>query len=84
MGRLSPAQQKTLLQCAQEAGQHQATVVEADVENIRKFLGDNGMQTTRPDRKSFINAVLPLQEKFVAERGAEFKTMLDKIRATAA
>lgn len=84
MGRLSPEQQKTLLQCAKEAGQHQRTVVEAEVENIRKFLADNGMKTTRPPQKSFINAVLPLQDKFVAERGADFKGMLDKIRAAAA
>ena len=84
MGRLSPEQQKTFLQCAQEAGQHQIATVESEVENIRKFLGDNGMQITRPDRKSFINAVQPLQDKFVAERGAEFKGMLDKIRAAAA
>lgn len=84
MGRLSPEQQRTLLQCGKEAGQHQRSVVEAEVENVRKFLGDNGMKTTRPNQKSFINAVLPLQDKFAAERGAEFKAMLDKIRAAAA
>jgi hypothetical protein len=42
------------------------------------------MQVTRPNQKSFINAVLPLQDRFVAERGAEFKGMLDRIRAAAA
>ena len=84
MGRLSPEHQRTLLQCAKEAGQHQRSVVEAEVENIRKFLGDNGMKTTRPSQKGFINAVLPLQDKFAGERGAEFKAMLDKIRAAAA
>lgn len=84
MGRLSPEQQRTLLQCAKEAGEHQRTVVEAEVENVRKFLADNGMKTTRPDQRSFINAVLPLQDRFAAERGADFKAMLDKIRAAAA
>lgn len=84
MDRLSPEQQRTLMQCAKEAGQHQMTTVESEVEDIRKFLGANGMRVTRPNQKSFINAVLPLQDKFVAERGAEFKTMLDKIRAAAA
>ena len=84
MGRLSPAQQKTFLQCAKEAGQHQIAVVESEAEDIRKFLGENGMRVTRPNQKSFINAVLPMQDKFVAERGAEFKTMLDKIRAAVA
>lgn len=84
MGRLSPAQQKTFMQCAKDAGQHQIAVVEAEAEDIRKFLGENGMRVTRPNQKSFINAVLPMQDKFVAERGAEFKTMLDKIRAAAA
>ena len=84
MGRLSPAQQKTFLQCAKEAGQHQIAVVESEAEDIRKFLGENGMRVTRPNQKSFINAVLPLQDKFVAERGADFKTMLSKIRAAAA
>lgn len=83
MGRLSPEQQRTFLQCAKEAGQHQMATVESEVENIRKFLADNGMKVTRPNQKSFINAVLPLQDRFVAERGAEFKTMLDKIRAAA-
>lgn len=84
MGRLTPEQQRTFLQCAKEAGQHQRSTVEAEIENIRKFLGANGMQVTRPSQKSFIQAVLPLQDKFVAERGPEFKTMLDKIRAAAA
>ena len=84
MSRLSPAQQKTFLQCAKEAGPHQITVVESEAEDIRKFLGENGMRVTRPNQKSFINAVLPMQDKFVAERGADFKTMLSKIRAAAA
>ncbi len=83
MGRLSPEQQRTFIQCAKDAGRHQQTVVEAEVENVRKFLADNGMKTTRPNQRSFINAVLPLQDKFVAERGPEFKAMLDKIRAAA-
>ena len=81
MSRLSPEQQRTLLQCAKEAGQLQITTVESEVENIRKFLGENGMRVTRPNQKSFINAVVPLQDKFVAERGVDFKTMLAKIRA---
>jgi TRAP-type transport system periplasmic protein len=81
MSRLTPEQSRTFLQCAKEAGQHQIATVEAEVETIRKFLGDNGMQVTRPDQKSFIQAVIPLQDKFVAEKGADFKAMLDKIRA---
>ena len=84
MSRLSPEQQRTLLQCAKEAGQLQITTVESEVENIRKFLGENGMRVTRPNQKSFINAVVPLQDKFVAERGVDFKTMLAKIRAATA
>ena len=84
MDRLSPEQLRTFQQCVKEAAQHQITTVESEVEDIRKFLGANGMRVTRPNQKSFINAVLPLKDKFVAERGAEFKTMLDKIRAAAA
>jgi hypothetical protein len=42
------------------------------------------MRITRPNQKSFINAVVPLQDKFVAERGVDFKTMLAKIRAATA
>lgn len=83
MSRLSPEHQRTLLQCAKEAGVHHRTVVEAEVENIRKFLGENGMQVTRPNQRSFINAVLPLQDKFAADRGADFKAMLEKFRAAA-
>lgn len=83
MGRLSPEQQKTFLQCAKEAGQHQIATVESEAENIRKFLSENGMRVTRPNQRSFINAVLPLQDKFVAEKGGDFKVMLDKIRAAA-
>jgi TRAP-type transport system periplasmic protein len=81
MSRLSPEQQKMFLQCAKDAGQHQIATVESEVETIRKYLADNGMQVTRPDQKSFINSVIPLQDKFVAEKGADFKAMLDKIRA---
>jgi TRAP-type transport system periplasmic protein len=80
MSRLSPEQQKTFLQCAKDAAQHQIMTVEAETETIRKFLGENGMQVTRPDQKSFINAVIPLQDKFVAEKGGDFKAMLDRIR----
>ena len=83
MGRLSPEQQRTFMQCAKEAGLHQRNTVESEAENIRKYLADNGMKTTRPNQKSFINAVMPLQDKFVAERGAEFKAMLGKIRNAA-
>lgn len=83
MSRLSPEQGRTLLQCAREAGQHQITTVESEVETIRKFLGDSGMQVTRPDKTSFIQAVIPLQDRFAAEKGADFKLMLDKIRAAA-
>jgi TRAP-type transport system periplasmic protein len=81
MSRLSPEQRKTFLQCAKEAGQHQIATVEAETETIRKYLGDNGMAVTRPSQKSFVEAVLPLQDKFVAEKGPDFKAMLDKIRA---
>ena len=81
MSRLSPEQQKTFVQCAKDAAQHQIVTVEAEIETIRKYLGENGMQVTRPDQKSFINAVIPLQDKFVAEKGGDFKAMLDRIRA---
>ena len=83
MDRLSPEQQRTFLQCAKEAGQHQIATVESETEDIRKFLGENGMRVTRPNQRSFINAVLPMQDKFVAEKGGDFKGMLDKIRAAA-
>jgi TRAP-type transport system periplasmic protein len=81
MSRLSPEQRSTFLQCAKEAGQHQMALVEAEVETIRKFLGDNGMQVTRPNQKTFIDSVIPLQDKFVADKGGDFKAMIDKIRA---
>ena len=66
---------------AKEAGQHQIASVESEVETIRKYLGDNGMQVTRPDQKGFISVVIPLQDKFGAEKGPDFKAMLDKMRA---
>ncbi len=84
MGRLTPEQQRTFTKCAQDAGAFQTQTVEAETEVIRKFLSDNGMRTTRPKLTSFIDAVLPLQDKFVAARGPEFKEMLNKIRAAAA
>lgn len=80
MSRLTPAQRTTFLQCAQEAGQHQISVVEAETETIRKFLSENGMQMTRPDKGSFIRAVMPLQDRFAAEKGPDFRAMLDRIR----
>lgn len=81
MSRLSPEQGRTLLQCARDAGQHQITAVESEVETIRTFLGNNGMQVTRPAKASFIQAVIPLQDRFATEKGSDFRTMLDKIRA---
>lgn len=83
MTRLTPAQRETMMKCAKEAGQHQIATVESETDNIRKFLGENGMQVTRPNKKSFIQAVLPLQDSFAASKGAEFKAMLDRIRAAA-
>lgn len=83
MSRFTPAQRATFMQCAKEAGQHQISVVEAETETIRKFLGENGMQVTRPDKSSFIRAVLPVQDRFAAEKGPEFRAMLDRIRLSA-
>lgn len=83
MSRLTAAQRTTFLQCARDAGQHQIATVESETETIRTFLGANGMQVTRPDKRSFIEAVIPLQDRFANEKGAEFRTMLDKIRAAA-
>lgn len=83
MSRLSEPQRKAILRAAREAGEHQARVVEAETEEIRKFLAERGMATTRPDTKPFVALARKVQDEFGARQSPEFRDMVERIRAAA-
>lgn len=51
---------------------------------IRKFLTTTGgMKQSNPDKTNFIKAAMKVQDKFAAEKGAEFQALIEAIRAEA-
>lgn len=81
MKKLSPEEKAALYRAATEAQEFADEHNFAELEKTRKFLEDNGMKVTRPDRTPFIEAARKVQEEFADKRGTEFSQQLEKIRA---
>ncbi len=81
MKKLSPEEKAALYRAAAEANEYTDEQNFAELENTRKFLEEKGMKVTRPDRTPFIEAAQKVQEEFASKKGAEFKELLQKIRA---
>ena len=79
---LDDAQREAVMRAAREAGAFHTDYMIDRIEEVREWLStEGGMSITRPDRTEFIEAARPVQENFAAERGEDFKMLLDEIRA---
>ena len=84
IGKLSDEQKKAVFRAADEAGQYHRDVMQKQIADIRNFLGNEGkMAVTYPDKTEFIKAAIKVQDAYVADKGADFKALVDKIRAAA-
>lgn len=81
---LSDEQRAAVMRAASETGEYHTEYMIGRIEEVREWLStEGGMAITRPDRTAFIEAAQTVQEEFAAERGEEFKALLDQIRAAA-
>jgi TRAP-type transport system periplasmic protein len=83
IGKLDDEQKKAIFKAAQEAGEYQSTVMSKEVDEIRAFLAENGMQVTYPEKSGFIEASLRVQDEFAAQKDDAFRALLSDIRAAA-
>ncbi|MCG8355552.1 MAG: TRAP transporter substrate-binding protein [Kiloniellales bacterium] len=84
MGKLDADQRDAVLRAAKEAGEYHTQVKLEEIESIRSWLSsEGGMAMTRPERAPFIAAAQKVQQQFAAERGDEFKALVDEIQAAA-
>ncbi|TQV79074.1 TRAP transporter substrate-binding protein [Denitrobaculum tricleocarpae] len=84
MNKLDDDQRAAVMRAAKEAGEYHTEVKLEEIEGIRSWLAnEGGMEVTRPDRAPFIAAAQEVQQKFAAERGADFKAIVDEIQAAA-
>ena len=84
MGKLDADQKAAVLRAAKEAGEYHTKVKLEEIESIRTWLStEGGMSVTRPDRGPFIAAAQKVQQQFAADRGDEFKALVDEIQAAA-
>ena len=84
MDKLDADQKAAVLRAAKEAGEYHTQVKIEEIESIRTWLSnEGGMSLTRPERGPFIAAAQKVQQQFAADRGDEFKALVDEIQAAA-
>ena len=84
MNKLDDNQREAVMRAAVDAGAYQKEEMGGRVNEIRAFLtGEGGMQTVEFSREGFIAAGQRVHDKFVADKGDEFKTLIKKIRTAA-
>ncbi|GAB5467919.1 MAG: TRAP transporter substrate-binding protein [Rhodospirillales bacterium] len=84
MDKLDDAQREAVLRAARDAGIYQKEEMSKQVGEIRAFLtGEGGMQTADFDRSDFIAAGQRVQDSFAADKGDDFKSLVDDIRGAA-
>ncbi|MBW4710493.1 TRAP transporter substrate-binding protein [Roseobacter sp. YSTF-M11] len=84
MGKLDDAQRDAVMRAAHDAGVFQKEEMTRQVGEIRAFLtGEGGMKTAEFDRSDFIAAGQRVQDKYAADKGAEFTALVTEIRAAA-
>ncbi|SCY32772.1 TRAP transporter substrate-binding protein [Desulfoluna spongiiphila] len=82
LGKLTDAQRDAVIKAGRDAGRlHRANMLKK-IEECRSYLEANGMKITRPDRTPFIEAARKLQDEILSKRSAEFREMVDQIRAS--
>ncbi len=80
MKKISPETRKQLERAAAEANAYVDDVVMNNIKKIREELVAKGMNMTTPDRTKFIEAAQKVQDMFAAQKGAEFKALVEKMR----
>lgn len=84
MSKLDESQTDAVERAALEAGQYHTEHMVNKIEAVRSWLtNEGGMEITRPERADFIAAAQTVQQQVAAERGEEFKALVDRIRAAA-
>ena len=84
MGKMTPEQKEAVMKAAADAGQYHREEMEKQVAEIRNFLAnEGGMKVTHPDKTEFIEAAIRVQDNYVADKGPEFKALVDSIREAA-
>lgn len=84
MNKLDGTQRDAVLRAARDAGLYQKEEMGSRVAGIRAFLtGEGGMQTAEFERSGFLAAGQRVQDRYAAEKGDDFKTLLAAIRAAA-
>lgn len=84
MRKLTDEQRAQILAAAADAGAEMARQVATETEDVRKWLvEEGGMARTDPDKTDFIKAAQGVQQKFAAERGADFIELVNAIQAAA-
>ncbi|MGJ3262858.1 MAG: TRAP transporter substrate-binding protein [Salinarimonas sp.] len=81
MSRLPDGQADLVRQAAIEAQAHQRDVMQAQLDEIRAELERNGMELTYPEREAFIAAAQTVQDEFATDKGEDFRSLVEKIRA---
>ncbi|MBN2567907.1 MAG: TRAP transporter substrate-binding protein [Deltaproteobacteria bacterium] len=84
MKKFSAEQKQAILRAAEEAGNYHRDKMQKEVSEIREFLKTTGgMTTTYPDKAEFIKAALTVQDKYMADKGDDFKSLVKAIREAA-
>lgn len=83
MNKLSAEQRAGLFRAGMATDLEYRKVMVQEIENVRKFLAEEGgMKVTYPDRKDFIAAAQRVQNQWLADKGGEFRELVEKIRNT--
>ena len=86
MGKLDDAQMEAVLRASRDAGVFHKEEMSRQISEIRAFLtteGQGGMKATDVDKSDFIAAGQRVQDRYAAEKGDDFKSLLAAIRAAA-
>ena len=83
MKKLSPAQQEGLRQAMRKTDLEYRQVMVKQIEDVHKFLANEGkMKVTYPRRDEFVAASQKLQDEWLANKGPEFRVLVEEIRNT--
>ena len=86
MNKFDDQQREAVMRAAREAGIYHKQVMAKQVGEIRTFLtteGQGGMEASEVDKTDFIKAAQRVQDRYAAEKGEEFATLVQTIRNSA-
>lgn len=84
MAKLDDDQRDAVMRAARDAGIYQKEEMSSRIKDIRDFLtGEGGMKTVEFDRTGFIEAGRRVQDRYAAEKGDEFISLVTAIRNAA-